>query len=103
GCLNVVCRAARKWRGQRGIHTTVAPATTSDGDGGTDGFPMGTRFQLDPSLNLDKLGLAAREEMVARALQVYGMYIVDSSAGVVCYAANASFYRSDPYPKSWSD
>ncbi len=94
--------AGPKWLIQKRTYGIAPPATTSDGNGGEDGFPMGTRFQLDPSLDLDTLGLDAGEKMVARALQVYGMYIVDSSGGVHCYAANASFYAVNPYPTSWN-
>ncbi len=97
--------SAPKWLIRKMSFGTAAPATTSDGWGGTDGFPMGTRFQLDPALDLNTLGLDASDKIIARALQVYGMYVVDSSSTVACFAANAAFYSTtvNPYPAAWND
>ncbi len=41
--------------------------------------------------------------MIARALQTYGAYIVDSSSAFACYAQNTSTMGSNPYPSSWSN
>jgi hypothetical protein len=83
----------------------TAPATASDGR--TDGeeapaLPMGARLRLDPSLDLDSLGLSRSERTIARALQEYGMILGDSSGGFTIYAAAPQSYTNFPYPRSWS-
>jgi hypothetical protein len=83
----------------------VSPATTGDGLGGSGAMPMGSRLQLDPSLDIGALGLEPGEEMIAEALQAYGCYIVDSTFGVlVIYAQNfeSSLDGVNPYPGSWA-
>ena len=65
----------------------VAPATKSDGrTGGSDAIPIGARVRLDPTLNLNSLGLNRYEMMIARALQKYGMILGDTSGGFTIYA-----------------
>jgi hypothetical protein len=63
----------------------VFPATWTDGftEGG---LPEGCVLQLDPSLNLDALGLSPGGRVVARALQEYGAVNVDVAGGSVVYA-----------------
>jgi hypothetical protein len=87
------------------IGPPVSPASTGDGRGGPGAMPMGSRIQLDPSLDLASLGLEPGEEMIARALQVYGAYIVDSTQpdAFGCFARNTSTMGTNPYPPSWSD
>jgi hypothetical protein len=63
----------------------VAPASWSDGRNPT-GIPEGTRFQLDPSLDLSPWHLSPFQLMVARALQRYGMYLRDTGGAVALYA-----------------
>jgi hypothetical protein len=60
----------------------VYPATDSDGDTPVgEGLPEGTRLQLDPSLSADTLKSKWRCTgpclTIARALQRYGMYLID--------------------------
>ena len=76
----------------------VPPATSSDG-WSTDAFaiPQGARLQLDPSLDLDSLKLTKAERAVARALQVYGMYLGDTGGAVGVYAAHPHSYERTPY------
>jgi hypothetical protein len=60
----------------------VYPATKSDGGGPQDALPQGSRLQLDPTLtqeDLAKLGCAGPCFTIARALQRYGMYVIDNS------------------------
>lgn len=61
----------------------VWPATKSDGTGtAANDLPEGARLQLDPSLTsaqLQAMGITGPELIVARALQKYGMYLIDSS------------------------
>jgi hypothetical protein len=80
-----------------------SPATTGDGTGGRGAMPMGSRIQLDPSLDVSSLGLEPGEEMIARAFQIYGAYIVDSSSAFACHAQNSSTLGRVPYPASWLD
>lgn len=61
----------------------VFPATKSDGRGkaGQD-IPQGARLQLNPKLteaDFEALGLSAQAKVIARAMQKYGMILVDSS------------------------
>jgi hypothetical protein len=60
----------------------VPPAMKSDGGGSAAAGdpPEGARFQLDPSIDVTQLpGLSREGRMIARALQVYGMFLVDGS------------------------
>lgn len=56
-----------------------APALKTDGlSKRSDCIPEGARVQLDPALNLSKIpGLSPAERTIARALQVYGGYVID--------------------------
>jgi hypothetical protein len=61
----------------------VYPATKSDGAGepGRD-MPEGTRMQLDPGLSrrqIERWGCRGPCLTIARALQRYGMYVIDNS------------------------
>ena len=74
-----------------GVNNTgvVCPATHHDGDTSSSSAPMeGTRFQLDPSVNVDALPILAWKKTIARAMQTYGMYLRDSSGSVAVYAEN---------------
>ena len=58
------------------------PATKSDGHGsGQSCLPMGTRIQLDPSVDCDALGASKGETMICHTVQTYGFYILDSGGG----------------------
>jgi hypothetical protein len=57
----------------------VAPATTSDGSGGSNGMYMGAHLQLDPTLNVDSLGIDPYYRPILIALQEYGVYTTESS------------------------
>jgi hypothetical protein len=88
------------------VHTTagaqVAPATRNDGNStASDAIPEGTRFRLDPSVDVTKLGLSDTGVTIARALQTYGMFVTDTSGAVVLMAEDGQPYiaagRPDPY------
>ncbi len=67
----------------------VAPATASDGKSTAPfALPEGARVRLDPTLNLDSLGLAPYQMTIARALQKYGMILGDTSGALTIYAVN---------------
>jgi hypothetical protein len=55
------------------------PAIKTDGDSSrTDCIPEGARLQLDPSISVTSLpGITPGEKAVARALQLYGAYVID--------------------------
>jgi len=60
----------------------VYPATKSDGAGSSEALPEGTRLQLDPALTAADLrgrGCTGPCLTIARALQRYGMYVIDNS------------------------
>jgi hypothetical protein len=79
----------------RGV--VVAPANRSDGRyNGSNTIPEGTRFRLDPSLELDSLGLPPATLAIARAAQRYGMIVRDGSGSVSLYAEEPT--SSNPYP-----
>ncbi len=72
------------------------PATWTDGNL-VGGIPEGALLQLDPGLDLERLGLGPGARAVARALQVYGMVNVDWAAASALYA-EGFYYEGAP---SW--
>jgi hypothetical protein len=75
-----------------------SPATSSDGRT-RGGIPMGARLQLDPSFDLQSIEQDGR--IIARALQRYGAYVVDTSSAITLYAQNTSSTGGFAYPISW--
>jgi hypothetical protein len=61
------------------------PAVWTDGPY-KGGIPEGAIIQLDPALDLSKFDLTPVELAIARALQKYGMVLVDTAGGNVIYA-----------------
>ena len=54
------------------------------------GIPCGGRIQLDPSLDLDSLGLSRSGRIICQALQEYGAYVGDYSGAISLYAENSA-------------
>ena len=78
----------------------MAPATDSDGiSTRSDAIPEGALLQLNPDLDLDSLSLAAYEKTIAKALQEYGMLLVDRGGddGIAVQAVNPISVTSNPY------
>ncbi len=80
----------------------VAPANRNDGDSDdADAIPEGTRFRLDPSVDIATLGLPKGGVAIAQALQKYGMYVTDKAGAVVLMGEDSSPYvaagQPDPY------
>ncbi|MCR4405518.1 MAG: hypothetical protein NUW24_01130 [Anaerolineae bacterium] len=76
----------------------VYPASTNCGlSSASDAIPIGARLQLDPSLNLDTLGLSPGGKVVARAMQEYGVYVGDNSYGLSLYAESFYGKPEDPW------
>ncbi len=76
----------------------VYPASTNCGlSSDPDAIPIGAHLQLDPSLDLDTLGLHPAARVIARAMQEYGLYVGDNGHGLSLYAE--SFYGKslDPW------
>lgn len=63
----------------------VFPAAWTDGFT-KGGLPEGATLQLDPGLDLSRFDLLPGERVVARALQEYGMVLVDVAQGSTLYA-----------------
>ena len=60
------------------------PAIGTDGTSSrSDCIPEGARIRLDPTVDLNTLTLAPAVRTVARAMQVYGAYVVDSGGAAV--------------------
>jgi hypothetical protein len=69
----------------------MSPASTGSYIGvASNGLPCGARIQLDPSLNVETLGLSPAGVMVARALQKYGAYVGDYSGALTLNAENSA-------------
>jgi len=80
----------------------VLPAMESDGRSTVVGaIPEGAQLQLDPALDLVPLGLRPYELIIARAMQQYGLFLMDTnSGGVSLYAQNP---QSTILPYPWPD
>jgi hypothetical protein len=76
----------------------VSPATASDGrvaDAG--GLPEGARLQLDPSLDLNRLGLQPYQRTIAEAMQRYGIILGDTGGAFGLYAVGRQGFAGNPY------
>ncbi|MEA2474181.1 MAG: hypothetical protein QOE06_2096, partial [Thermoleophilaceae bacterium] len=77
------------------VGATTWPAQREDGKvDGPQAIPEGTRFRIDPSVDLTKLGLTRTGLVIARAAQRYGIVVRDTSGCV-------TFYAEDPVA-SWN-
>ena len=75
------------------------PATRTDGQDVRPGaIPEGTRFRLDPNLDVDALRLSPVAAAMAKAAQRYGIVVRDRADAVVFYAEDPRPLGSDPYP-----
>ena len=79
----------------------VPPATRSDGRSrDRDAIPIGARLRLNPRFDVSTLH-PRWQRTIARALQVYGMYLVDTGGDMAVMAQNPQSYPINPYP--WGD
>jgi hypothetical protein len=70
----------------------VYPATKSDG-GAASGMPEGAHLQLDPSISdttIQSWGCTGACFTIAKALQKYGMYLIDTAGHPKLYAEDTS-------------
>lgn len=79
------------------------PANRSDGsDASADAIPLGSRLRLDPSVDVDSLGLTPIGTAIARAAQTYGFIAVDSSGGVAVVAESGIPYQGRTGTDPWT-
>ncbi|WP_240099079.1 InlB B-repeat-containing protein [Thermomonas flagellata] len=81
------------------------PATRSDGwnpNNEPDRIREGTRFRLDPSINVEALPMSRAGKIIARAAQIYGFVVWDKAGSVSLRVKNPYTYivagQPDPYP-----
>ena len=78
----------------------ASPATRTDGDSADPGaIPEGTRFRLDPSLEVSKLHLPRVARVIARAVQRYGMIVRDKGGSVSFFAEAPKAGHRNPYSR----
>ncbi len=78
------------------------PAQRSDGwDSHPDAVPEGTRLRLDPSVDVDALGLHPVAVMVARAAQQYGFLVIDKSGSVSVIAESGAAEQAATGKDPW--
>jgi len=74
------------------------PARRSDGTSASPlSLPEGAHLQLDPSLDIDSLGLPRLTRMIAVAAQRYGLFVRDIAGNVTFYGQDPTPIGSDPY------
>jgi hypothetical protein len=82
----------------------VWPAQRTDGSSASGtAIPEGTRFRLDPNVDVDELGLPRITRMIALAAQRYGIVIRDFAGAVTLYGEDPGPTGEDPYPRLFSD
>lgn len=81
-------------------HEFRFPAAKTDGANNAHvatPIPEGARVQLDPTLDIDALGLTPAEATIARALQTYGAYVGDNGGARIAllfeYGPDSPVYR----------
>jgi hypothetical protein len=78
--------------------SVVWPAQRGDGTAsGAGAIPEGTRFRLDPALNIAALDLPPAAAAIARAAQRYGMIVRDQAGAVALYAEDPGPLGANPY------
>jgi hypothetical protein len=77
----------------------VWPAQRTDGAStSADAIPEGTRFRLDPNVDVTTLGLTPVGAQMALAAQRYGIVVRDTAGSVTFYAEDATPTGTNPYP-----
>jgi hypothetical protein len=82
----------------------VWPAQRGDGVAtGANAIPEGTRFRIDPAVDIDALHLQPAARIIAKAIQRYGMIVRDQAGAVVLYAQDPVSLSGDPWPALFND
>ena len=77
------------------------PAQRSDGiSTSPDAIPEGTRFRLDPSLDLDTVQMSPVVRVIAEAAQRYGIVLRDKSGSIAFEAEDPTPTGTNPYTGS---
>ena len=88
---------------QWGAH--VWPAVSHDTNSGYSGtIPMGARLAIPATVDLAPAGLSGKGLVLARALQQYGMYVVDRGGRGLTICAELGYEAANPetgYPEWW--
>jgi len=82
------------------------PAQRTDGGSFTSGItpiPEGTRFRLDPTLNIASLNLPTIDRMLAEAAQKYGIVVRDKAGAVVFYGQDPTTTPTNPWPAAFQN
>ena len=86
----------------------VWPANRSDGGNPKNApnwIPEGTRFRLDPTVNVDALNMHPIGKAVAKAAQKYGFVVWDKAGAITLRAENPKAYttagKPNPYTELW--
>jgi hypothetical protein len=75
------------------------PAARTDGRSlSPDAIPVGTRFRLDPTVDVDALPVPPVTKILAHAAQQYGLVVRGTSGNTALYAEDPTPTGSDPYP-----
>jgi hypothetical protein len=75
------------------------PAQRTDGNSNhPTAIPEGTRFRLDPLLDVNALGLPPAGRTIALAAQRYGIVVRDIAGAVTLYAEDPAPTHINPYP-----
>jgi hypothetical protein len=82
--------------------TFVYPAQRTDGDGPANGIPMGMRFRLPASLDIDALHLQPMGAMIAKAVQRYGMILHESGGAVAFFGEDSGQWTSRGLPNPYT-
>ena len=78
--------------------TFVAPAQRTDGNDHSPGaIPEGTRFRLNPKVDVNALHLPPVTKELALAVQRYGMIVRDQSGSVAVYGEDPTHLGKNPY------
>ena len=84
--------------------TFVWPAQRGDGIAtGAHAIPEGTRFRIDPKLDLSALNLSPAARIIAAALQTYGMVVRDQAGAVTLFGEDPAPYGTNPWPDLLGD
>jgi hypothetical protein len=76
----------------------VYPAQRDDGNSKEpNAIPEGTRFRLNPKLNIKALHLPPMTQMIAEAAQRYGIIVRDQAGAVAFYAEPTTSGTVNPY------
>jgi hypothetical protein len=82
--------------------TFVWPAQRTDGASTlANAIPEGTRFRLDPTVDVSTLPLKPAAKAIALAAQRYGIVVRDTAGAVTFYAEDPTPTGTNPYPTLW--